>query len=118
MEIDPAVFASIIVVIISGLSAYASQRAASRATRLNTDATNRTDMEKEAYERARKFDVETITRQDTNIDELREEIKVLRKEIDELKVKNRSLVSDIIRLEQELGYYPGYPKDYKEKTDE
>jgi len=102
MSTDPAVIASIIVGIIAAGSAYASQRAASRAANINTREISRVDMEKEAYERARKFDTETINRQDIEAEELR-------KENEELQVKIRALIQHIIQLEQAKGYYPGYP---------
>jgi TolA-binding protein len=102
MNFDPAVIASILVGMVAAASAYASQRAASRASTLNINATTRVDMEKEAYQRARKLDVETIDRQDTELDDLR-------KENEELQVKIRALIQHIIQLEQAKGYYPNYP---------
>lgn len=102
MDFDPTVIASILVGMVAAASAYASQRAASRASTLNANASSRVDMEKEAYERARKFDVETIGRQDTELDDLR-------KENEELQVKVRALIQHIIQLEQSRGFYPGYP---------
>lgn len=65
---------SILVAVVAALSAAASQRAASRAS----SQTSRLDMEREAYERARAYDTETIRRQDVEIDELRSEIRDLR----------------------------------------
>lgn len=69
---------SIAVAVIAALSAYASQRAAARASTINTTTTSRVDMEKEAYERARTYDTETIRRQDEEILELREEVRALK----------------------------------------
>lgn len=73
---------TILVAAIAALSAYASQRAAAKATNLNTTTTSRVDMEKEAYDRARKFDIETIERQDAEIAELRADNQDLHDKID------------------------------------
>lgn len=76
-----APWATVLVATIAALSAWAAQRAAARASVLNTSNTNRTDMEKEAYERARAFDTGTIARQDAEIAELRAAVAELRDEI-------------------------------------
>lgn len=94
MILEPAMIASVLVAIIAAGSAYASQHAASRASTLNAASSSRVEMEKEAYERARKMDVETITRLDAEVDELRAENEELRK-------KNRDLASKIIHYERE-----------------
>lgn len=65
---------SIIVAAVAALSAYASQRAAARASIVNTNTLTQADALKESYERARKFDTETIERQDREIDELRRDL--------------------------------------------
>jgi len=68
-------------------------------------------MEKEAYERARKFDTETIDRQDIDLIELR-------RENEDLQIKVRALIQHIIQLEQARGMYPGYPPPVKGELDE
>lgn len=83
---DPVNIASVLVALIAALAAYASQRAAAKASTTNS----RTDMEREAYERARKFDTDTIERQDAEIAELRAEIQQLRAEIDQLRNEKRN----------------------------
>jgi TolA-binding protein len=104
MSMDAVNVASVIVAAIAALSAYASQRNASRASTINTQATSRVDMEKEAYERARQFDTDTIERQDKEIQELRQEIAVLkaahRKELEEFREENRRLRLRVVRLER------------------
>jgi hypothetical protein len=75
---DPINVGSIIVAVIAAAAAYASQRAAARASTLNTTATSRVEMEKDAYNRARAFDTETIRRQDEEISELRVLVRRLR----------------------------------------
>lgn len=69
---------SIIVATIAALSALASQRASQKSARKTTSDASRTDMEKDAYERARAFDTDTILRQNARISELGREIKALR----------------------------------------
>ena len=103
---DYAALATIIVAAIAGVSALASQRAAARASTMNTQTTSRVDMEREAYERARAFDTETIARQDREIAELRAEILSLKAtessqhvEIMDLKSENKDLRKRIFRLE-------------------
>lgn len=75
---------------IAALSAYASQRAASKASMLNVSTTTRVDMEKEAYDRARKFDIETIERQDAEIAELRRDNQELHEKVDVARAEARA----------------------------
>lgn len=92
----PVNVATIIVALIAGISAWAAQKAAAKASEKNTTATTRVDMEKDAYERARAFDTETITRQDDRIKDLELENAELHKEI-------RMLRARTARLERALG---------------
>lgn len=78
---DAGSIVTIIVAIIAAASAIASQRAAARASTMNTNTTSRVDMEKDAYERARKFDTETIERQDAEILELRADNRILHEKV-------------------------------------
>lgn len=87
--------AGIAVAMLAAASAYASQRAAARASVTTGRDSNRVDMEKEAYERARAFDTETIRRQDVEIAELRADNADLRKQVSEL-------TSRITRLERKV----------------
>lgn len=77
---DAVNIATIVVALIAAAGAWASQRAASKAAVQNTVVGGRVNMENEAYERARAFDTETISRQNHEIDELRKESIDLRKE--------------------------------------
>lgn len=104
---EPATAASVIVAIIAAASAYASQRAAAKATVINTKTTTEADSLREAYERARRFDVETIQRQDAEILELRGEVAALT-------ASNRALNLRVWYLER--GYTPPeLPDDDEEK---
>lgn len=78
---DPINIVGIVVALIAAFGAWASQRSASKANITNTTVTSRMEMEKEAYERARAFDTETIRRQDAELVQLREDNKQLVKQI-------------------------------------
>ena len=86
--------ASMVVAALSGLAAWASQKAAARASTLNTSTTSRVEMEREAYERARKFDTDTITRQDNELLELQDKY-------NEIKQKNADLNDQVVMLTAE-----------------
>jgi hypothetical protein len=66
-------FGGIIVAIIAALGAWVAQRAAAKSSNINTSVTGRLDLEKDAYERARNFDTETMRRQNEEIIKLRAE---------------------------------------------
>jgi len=74
-------YALIAVAFISGLAAYLAQRSASKASTTGATVTSRLDAEKEAYERARAFDLQTIERQDAELRALRSEVTTLRVEL-------------------------------------
>lgn len=85
---DAGAIASIIVALIALIAAGASQRSASKAAGVaaqasvsSTQITSRVDMEKEAYERARSFDTETITRQNREIASLRAELETMERDL-------------------------------------
>lgn len=82
---------AILVAIIAALGAWAAQRSAAKASTFNTAVSGRLDAEKEAYNRARALDVETITRQDTELELLRKENETLRSELRVVKVRLRRL---------------------------
>jgi peptidoglycan hydrolase CwlO-like protein len=99
-------WASIIVAAIALFSAIAAGRAAAGASKYSAKA----QAETEAYNRARKMDIETIERQDKEIGEIREENKAMQQKIRELKIDNERLHEDndrlrrrITHLEQQLG---------------
>lgn len=102
---DPINVASIVVAIITSAAAWASQRSASKAATSNSTETSRVDMEKEAYERARSYDTETIRRQDAEIDELRLEKEALRDDKKNLYVEIRGLRERILRLETDIQFH-------------
>lgn len=74
---DATNVASIIVAAVAALAAWASARASSKASTVRTTSDNRTEMEKDAYSRARAFDLETIARQDKELTELRARVQEL-----------------------------------------
>jgi peptidoglycan hydrolase CwlO-like protein len=100
---DVANVVTIVVAVIAAGSAYASQRAAARASTLNTSTSSRVDMEKEAYDRARKFDIETIQRQDEEIADLRADNEALHEKIDVARAEARQARSEVreMRIEKD-----------------
>lgn len=99
---------SVLVALIAALSAWASQRSAQKANRINTSTSGRLEAERGAYERARAFDVQTIDRQDAEIAELRTKNKKLEQELE--RVKGR-----LHRLEN---LYPEWERLLHERIDE
>jgi len=126
MKIDTALataLSSIIVAVVAGLAGWAAQRSSSKANL----STSRLELEREAYERARSYDTETISRQDRELDELRarvleqdKQIRQLREqndqEIMDLRARNRDLTTRIFLLERGVGpviinYKEGFEDD-------
>ena len=109
--------ATIVVALIGGLAAWATQRNATRASRTTAVEASRTDMEKEAYNRAVAFDTATINRQTGLIEELNErndkyrdrerefeeEREGYRDEIKELQLALEDREDTIRDLQQQLG---------------
>lgn|SRR5690349_650858 len=103
-------WAVIIVAMISVVSAALAGRSARKSAQYTSDAAvtnSRTVAETEAYNRARKMDIETIERQDKEIDEVREQNRQLRLKVRELQAdyervheENRLLRQRVTRLEQ------------------
>jgi len=117
---DSSDWATVIVASISVASAALSGRAAKIASKYTSTASvinSKTQAETEAYNRARKMDIETIQRQDEELKELQEKYAALEVKYNELKVDSermnedndrlRRRVSRLERLEkrlEELGY--------------
>lgn len=94
--LDPLNIGLIVVTVITAFGAWATQRSASRANRL----TAREQAELDAYNRARKMDLETIQRQDAEFDELRGKYLGLKKRVDELEEENGTLRHRITTIER------------------
>lgn len=77
----PVELGSVLVAGIAATGAWASQRSAAKASTTNAAVTSRLDAEKEAYERARKFDIETIERQAEQLKNCATEIEALKKRL-------------------------------------
>jgi peptidoglycan hydrolase CwlO-like protein len=96
---DGSDWALIVVALVTLAGAIFSARAVSKAAELNANASVTSDKiqaETEAYQRARKMDVDTIEHQDREIDELR-------KENANLEARIRTLQTDLNKLRQEHG---------------
>ena len=101
MEFLPHI-ATIVVALIGGLAAWATQRNATRATRTTAVEASRTDMEKEAYNRAVAFDTATINRQTGLIEELNERNDRYRERERELEETTESQRDEIKELQLAL----------------
>jgi chromosome segregation ATPase len=87
---------------IAALGAWAASRASAKAQAKNAQTTSRTEMEKEAYDRARKYDTETIARQDAEIEEVRAQNLHLNNDIRMLAEENRELREEVSMLRRRL----------------
>jgi hypothetical protein len=97
--------ASVIVAIVAAVAAWASARAAGKAQTHNTDVTVEAKRLEQAYERARKFDIETIQRQDVEISELRETEEELQAQVVALRARVATLEIDLAATKRELANY-------------
>lgn len=113
MAIDPVSIAALIASAIAALATVASSRTQAQAQRKTAEANreaaiatnkedNRTQRETEAYDRARRFDTDTISRQDMEIEELRSKNVVLEAKVDDLLETKRVLTDDNRTLHAEL----------------
>lgn len=105
---DSGDLATMTVALIAAFGAYMAHRTSSRATVVST----RTSAEEQAFVRARKFDTETIDRQDKEIEELRtqnrlqaDELNLLRPLVEEV----RFLRARVSRLEKALSHHEQEP---------
>lgn len=90
--------ASILVSIIAGVSGWLAARQSSKAAVTNNQTSGRVEMEKEAYERARKLDTETIDRQDKELKELQDKYDKLKEQADSAYEQNQRLTNDVARM--------------------
>ena len=76
--------ATVLAVLITGAVTLATQRAAAKASVRNQDVASRTDIEKEAFERAKGFYTDTIDRQAHEIHELEADVDRLKARVTDL----------------------------------
>lgn len=108
MDLDGGNIASILAAIVAALSAWAVSRSASRGAQRTkeieastTRETARSTAESEAYERARAFDTETITRQERKIDSLEDALGQRESELGQVRTDNGLLHADVRMVSQE-----------------
>lgn len=103
---DGGNWAAIIVAVVALLSGIYTARAASKASTSST----KIQAETEAYERARKMDTETISKQEKKIEKLEGRVQQLEEKNETLEEDNDRLRNRVNRLERlekrlaELGY--------------
>jgi hypothetical protein len=102
-------FGAIIVAAIAALGAWAAQRSTAKANKAGLVVSKRLDAEHGAYERARAFDIQTILRQDEEIEELKADNQALKDEMKLIKARLYKLEHLTIR---------GFDPSTKEEIDE
>jgi peptidoglycan hydrolase CwlO-like protein len=100
------VIGSVIAAIVGAASAYGAARASANASTKNTTTSVEGKRLEQAYERARKFDIDTISRQDQKIAHQEEEIQDLSEKLDEKDAQILALRLRVAHLEQRLGIKP------------
>lgn len=99
---EPGSLAAIFIATVAAVGSWLSHKTSSQAAIKTSDNASRVEMEKEAYERARKLDTETIARQDTEMAELRTENLRLRRDNEALHAEIRELKERIIIIERHV----------------
>ena len=109
LPIDPINLGAILVAIIGFITSIASNRSSSKTSRIVAATSGRLESEREAYQRARAMDVETIERQAEMIEGLRQEnMRVhlenveIKKQNNELKETQDQLTERIRKLERSI----------------
>lgn|SRR5512134_1401222 len=99
--LDPINIGAIVVALTGAFGGWAAQRAATKATRFTAET--------EAYNRARKLDIETIERQDKEYAELEAkhkktnlELKEAHEDNDKLRTTKRALLKQVESLNEQL----------------
>lgn len=123
---EKTVLVSVLISLITGMGGWLAAREARKANTTNTLASNRVEMEKEAYERARALDTETINRQSKQIQELLDnqehlnrDVKLEHEENERLHQEHMRMLEEGERLRMELAqlrrrftlYQRGLPED-------
>lgn len=105
MKLDPLNIGLIVTTLVTVLAGWASQRAATKTSRINA----KEQAEIEAYSRAREMDNKTITRQNEEIDDLIKDNKTLRDRVKALEVDleksntiKRALINRNVELQDQL----------------
>jgi signal transduction histidine kinase len=80
-NIQITAIATIIAAVIAALAAIATQRSAAAAAVRNQTVSSRTDIEKEAFERAKGFYTDTIDRQAASVHELEDDVVSLKSRV-------------------------------------
>lgn len=95
------VIASVIVSAIAAVGGWLSARESRKASNTNSVTSGRVEMEKEAYERARKLDTDTIQRQEEELDDLRSRNDRLQERVELVQTQNLQLNEEIARISKD-----------------
>jgi chromosome segregation ATPase len=89
---------AVVVSLIAAIVGWLTNRASNKANTTNVTTSSRVEMEKEAYERARKLDTETIQRQDSELNELETKYTALKEKFDKEQELSQKLHDDVARM--------------------
>ena len=105
VKLDPLNIGLIVTTLVTVLAGWASQRAATKTSRINA----KEQAEIEAYSRAREMDNKTITRQNEEIDDLikdnrtlRDRVKALEVDLEKSNIIKRALINRNVELQDQL----------------
>lgn len=88
-------FASVIAAVIAGAFGWATVRTTARSEVRRQDTASRTDIEKEAFERAKTFYTDTIDRQSDQIEELEGDVDKLKQRVSDQETEIGQLRSEL-----------------------
>lgn len=116
---------AVVVAVVAAVGAWASQKSASRASMIIASTSSRLEAEREAYERARAFDVATIQRQDEEITGLLKEIATLRTKLnvlEDLHIQMEGLRAQLMlataKIQRFENLYPKWERLLHERANE
>lgn len=107
----------IVSAVISAGVAYLTQRTSAKATTTAAAIASRTDIEREAFERARSFYTDVIDRQQAEISDLEDDVRDLKGALLDVQVDLRACRDECRSARRDLdaarGLLPIFPKDDK-----
>lgn len=111
MNIDPLNIGAILIAVLTALGSWASHRSSAKASIINAKAA----AEVEAYDRAKRFLVDTIDRQDEEFGELREKHSALKKRVGELEKENDELQAENAKFRRRIAALERKTEEHNEQ---
>lgn len=100
--LDPASLAAVIIAVIGVFSSLAANRSSSKTSQIVTETSGRLEAEREAYQRARSMDVQTIERQEEELESLRQREMALHMHNIELRERQDKIMEENSELRNAL----------------